>query len=152
MNRGRLAYALWFALLPCAAVLSGCSSSPRFEEEPVKANLRTIAKAYWMIHDFHRRPPRDLAELRATISDLHSIDMGGPPDVVLTSPRDQQPFVIIFGAQPAGEENELILAYEQQGADDSRYVLTTAGNIVQLSNKDFAKARFAANHRPAQGT
>ncbi len=139
------------ALLICAWLLSGCSS-PRFEEDPVKANLRSIGKAYWTIVGFHNRPPRDLEELRSTLADLHAVEMGEAPDKVLISPRDKQPFVIILGAQPSATESTTILAYEQQGADNTRYVLTTSGTILEMSNDEFAKASFAANHKPASGT
>jgi hypothetical protein len=133
----------------CVGLLVGCSSSQPPSEELVKINLRTIAQAYWAINDYHKRPPRDLDELRSTLADLHIVEMGGPPDVVLASPRDQQPFVIIIGAKPAAEESRVILAYEKQGADNSRYVLTTTGKVLQLSNEEFAKARFADKHKPS---
>jgi hypothetical protein len=147
MNRRRLVNACCLVLGVCAWTFCGCSPR-RFEEEPVKANLRSIAKAYWMILGFHNRPPRDLDELRGTLADLHAVEMSDAPDKVLISPRDKQPFVIIVGAQPNAAESTTILAYEKQGAGDTRYVLTTSGTIVEMSNEEFAKASFAENHKP----
>ena len=151
MGRSRFFNAACFVLVLNVATLSGCSSPQPSSDELVKANLKAIAKAYWTVHGYHNRPPRDMDELRMTVSDLHAVDMGGPPDVVLESPRDQQPFVIIIGAKPSAEETNTIMAYEKQGAGNSRYALTTTGKIIQLSNEEFATAKFANKHKPTPG-
>jgi hypothetical protein len=140
-----------FSCLALLLISAGGCSSDKFEEEPVKAQLRQIGKAYWMIADFKKRPPQDVEELKAGLKDLHALDLAGPPDEVLVSPRDNQPFVIIYGGDPAKEESTTILAYEQQGADNSRWALTMNGEIVQLSHDDFAKAKFNNQHKPLSG-
>lgn len=129
---------------------SGCSE-PKFEEEPVKANLRLIGKAYFMIADYRKRPPKDEEELRTQLAELHTLQMGGPPAEVLVSPRDMQPIVIILGPGKLSDGSANVLAYEKVGADNSRYVLMQNGDIQKLSNEDFAKASFFNNHKPSAG-
>jgi hypothetical protein len=81
------------------------------------------------------------------MDDLHRLDMGAPPDESLVSPRDQQPFVILYGANVA-EPPEAILAYEKNGADDSRWVLFMNGDIKLLTKDEFSDAKFANGHKP----
>jgi hypothetical protein len=127
--------------------LVGCSSEPQFSEEPVKANLRTIGKAYWMIAGYHNRPPKDAEELQSSLTDIHNLEMGGPPAEVLVSPRDGEPFVIILKARP-NEDSGAIFAYEKKGADNSRWVITMGGDIKNIPNEEFSKQTFAGGHKP----
>jgi hypothetical protein len=129
-------------------LLPGCASEETFEEEPVKAHLRQICKSYFTHMDFHRRPPT-ADQMRSVVDDLHRLDMGAPADEALVSPRDKQPFVIIYGAD-VSEPPTSILAYEQQGADDSRWVLYMNGEIALLPEAEFSKATFAHNHTPGK--
>jgi hypothetical protein len=128
-------------------LLSGCASEETFQEEPVKAHLRQICKAYFMHINFHRRPP-NAQQLPAVMDDLHKLDMGAPAEKALVSPRDKQPFVIIYGADVT-EPSSSILAYEQQGADDGRWVVLMNAEIKLLSKDEFSKATFAHDHKPA---
>jgi hypothetical protein len=132
-----------------AFALTGCAQEQPFTEEPVKANLRTIHKAYWMIEGYYNRPPRDMEELRQSIADLHALEMGGPTEEVLVSPRDNKPFVIILGKKRLPDVAGLILAYEEQGAGNTRYIVTSRGDILELSNEEFGKAKFAQDHKPS---
>ena len=127
-------------------VLTGCQAEETFEEEPIKANLRQISKAYWTHLGYHDVPPKP-ENLKQDVEGLHSLGMGSPADVAMISPRDQQPIVIIYGADNKTSGDE-ILAYEKVGADGTRWVVTMSQNIHELSNEEFAKARFAKGHKP----
>jgi hypothetical protein len=131
-----------------AALLLGCQTkSDTFEEEPVKANLRQISKAYSTYLGYHNRPP-DPEQLRSAVEDLHRLQMGRPAEEAMVSPRDKQPFVIIYGAggsDPTGS----ILAYEAQGAEGTRWVVTMIQDIKPLTNEEFKKATFANKHKPS---
>ena len=139
-----------FAFAPLvAAGLAGCQSEPdMFQEEEVKANLRQINKAYWAHLGYHQRPPTP-EELRIGVQTFHDLDMGRPADEAFMSPRDKQPFVIVYGAGDA-ERPDAILAYEQQGAEGTRWVITMSQEMKQLTEEEFKKAVFAKNHKPAK--
>lgn len=115
----------------------------------MKANLLQIVKAYTSILSYSRRPPRDMEELSSAINDLHLLGLGLPPEDALVSPRDKQPFVIIIEAD-GKDAGDPILAYEQQGLNGSRWVLTMAAEVKLLDDESFSKARFAHNHKPAK--
>ena len=134
-------------LVMTSLLAAGCSSEPAFTEEPVKANLRTIHKAYWMIAGYHNRPPKVAEEMNTSINDLHALEMGGPLAEVLVSPRDKEPYVIILKARPT-EDSGAILAYEKKGADNTRWVVTMGGDIKDVPNAEFTKQTFAGGHKP----
>jgi hypothetical protein len=128
-------------------LLAGCSSSDNYEEEPVKAHLRQINKAYSMVLGYNNRPPKDMDELKTVMNDLHRLDMGAPVEEALVSPRDKKPYVIIMNAD-GSDPPEAILAYEQDGVDGSRWVVTMVSDINLLSEEEFKSATFAKNHKP----
>ncbi len=129
------------------ASLMGCQAkSDMFEEEPIKANLRQINKAYWTHLGYHDVPPKP-ENLRQDVQGLHALDMGRPADEAFVSPRDQQPLVIIYGADKTTPAHA-ILAYEKQGVDGTRWVVTMSQDIKELKNEEFAKAIFAKGHKP----
>jgi hypothetical protein len=134
-----------------STILGACSAPETFTEEPTKANLRQIAKAYAIFESDKKRPPRDVAELSDILAGLHAINLGPPAEEVLQSPRDKRPFVIIYGSREDGDAPEAILAYEEQGAEGSRWVLTRGGNLKVLTAEEFGKASFANKHSPATG-
>jgi hypothetical protein len=144
MMRSRHSF-LYLAMLPL--LYTGCSSKPAFEEEPVKANLRQISKAHGSIVAFHRRPPKDIAELSTALDDLHRLEMGAPAAEALVSPRDQQPFEIILDAGTS-EPGDAILAFEKQGAQDGRWAVNMQGDIVLLKQDEFSQAKFARGRKP----
>jgi hypothetical protein len=137
----------------CAALaiaITGCSSTPKSTEDETTTDLREIAKAYAVTISLHRRPPRSLEEIKKVLGELHEAKMVGKPEEVLTSSRDGQPYEIILGADLGASRSPEILAYEKQGKDGTRYVLTMTYDVQQLSDAEFAQATFAAGHKPAR--
>lgn len=130
-----------------AACLAGCAADKPSDDELVKANLIQIAKAYLMVLSYNRKGLRDMDELRSAVNDLHRLQMGAPPEEALVSPRDKQPLVIILGAD-SSDRGDAILAYEQQGLDGNRWIVTMGADLKQLRDEEFAKAPFAKNHKP----
>jgi hypothetical protein len=136
-----------FAALLCGLTLSGCSKPPdKFVEDPIKANLRGINKAYWTHLGYHDTPPEP-QNLRIDLDGLNALDMGPSADEALVSPRDKLPIVVIFGADKTTPGNA-ILAYEKKGVDGTRWVVTMSQEIKELRNEEFEKALFAKGHKP----
>jgi hypothetical protein len=127
--------------------LTGCSSKPPPRREDTAAiNLRKIVQGYDLAEDRLHRGPRDEEELKRY---LVQTDMTINPDEVMRSPRDGQPYVVIYGARldPYGRD---ILAYEQEGLDGGRYVITLSRDVKLLTATEFAHANFAKGHKPAK--
>jgi hypothetical protein len=137
--------ACYFTL--AAILLTGCQTkNEMFEEEPIKANLRQISKAYWAHLGYHQKPPSP-EDLRGDVQGLHALEMGRPADEAMVSPRDKQPLVIVYGAN-LSTPTDAILAYEKEGVDGKRYVVTMRQEIKEVTEEEFAKATFPRGHKP----
>ena len=121
------------ALAGCLA-LTGCPrpTSPGNPDE--SANLARIQVAYSQATRELKRPPANLAELRPRLQQF------GDPDAILRSPRDGQPYGIVWKVDLRNVRPEAppVLAYEQQGAGGKRYVLTALG-ILPMTDEEFAR-------------
>jgi len=104
-----------------------------------------ICNAYNKAFRELRRPPKSLEEFQPFLKGY------GNPDELLVSPRDGQPFVIVYGADPTIEptpSNPQIIAYEKDGKDGTRFSIEPRGAIIQYSNADLSRLRFAGGHKP----
>jgi hypothetical protein len=138
---------LFLVATPLAGAV-GCSSAVQPREDETTMDLRHIARAYGVIQSAHNRPPKDVDEIKAILTDLHAGQLSGPPDEVLTSARDGQPYVIVLTVNLGSAPGNDIFIYEQVGKDGSRYVMTTALEVRQVPDAEFAQASFAKGHRP----
>jgi hypothetical protein len=134
-----------------AASVVACASRPVSREDETTSDLRNIARAYEVVINQHRHPPRDVEELKRVLADLHEANLNPPADEVLTSSRDGQPYVIILGADLGASAAKDVLAYEKKGKEGKRYVLYLSRDIMQLTDAEFARATFAMGHKPAGG-
>lgn len=118
---------------------AGCSSKPSADVAAVDEteNLYKIERAYDAATKRLNRPPADVEQLKPFLREH------GDPDTILKSPRDGQPYVIIFNAdiRKGFEMPPPIVAHEKAGVNGKRYVLTVMG-VVSMSDEEFAKAKF----------
>ncbi|HEY7155179.1 MAG TPA: hypothetical protein VH575_14550 [Gemmataceae bacterium] len=89
-------------------------------------------------------PPRSEDELKRCFKEIGET---GDPDQVLRSPRDGEPYVILYGPPLDADARDVILAYEKNGAEGKRYVLTQARRVQVMTDGEFAAAKFATNQR-----
>ena len=134
--------------LAVIAGVSGCSK-PASTEDETTTDLRQIARAYDLVLAEKRRPPRDLAEIEKVLTELHAANLNPPAKDVLTSSRDNEPYVVIMGANLGATKSSEILAYEKRGAEGKRYVLMMSYDVEQLSDEEFAQATFAMGNKPS---
>lgn len=128
--------------------LPGCSSKPLKREEPGAVNLRKISQAYDVADLKIGHPPRSVDELKRCFKEIGET---GDPDQILRSPRDGELYVIRYGAPLDSDARDIILAYEKNGAEGKRYVLTQARRVQVVTDGQFATAKFAAS-RKSRGT
>jgi hypothetical protein len=126
----------------------GCSQGVKPREDETTMDLRHIARAYGIIQSAHNRPPKDVDEIKAVLADLHAAQMNGPPEEVLTSSRDGQPYVILLTVNLGSAPGNDIFIYETTGKDGARYVLTTGFEVRQVPDAEFAGATFSKGHKP----
>ena len=142
----------------CLVLAAGCGvPSAEVQQEDTAQRLRSLAYAYGQFTVDNKRPPRNETELREAVLRLKM----GDPDTLLKSPRDGQPFVIVWGFDVrqtgAGYEGGnkanadsagAVYIYERQGSDGHRYVLYTHGGVRLLPEAELRQARFLGDHRP----
>jgi hypothetical protein len=130
------------AVIVCAGLIGCSSKKTQRTEEPGVTNLRKIGQAYdFFTQEKHRAPQND-EELKPMFKELGD---NTNPDEILISKRDGKPFVILYGPKMDSDARDIILAHEQDGADGKRYVLTQDRMVREMSDEEFANAKFAGS-------
>ncbi len=137
----------WLIIL--GLCLSGCSSAPIVVEKPLDptaGNLLRIGAAYMQFCAQNNRPPSGVKDIQPALT------KAGGSDQTLQSTHDGQPLVICWGVDvikgAPWAKSTPVLAYEKQGADGIRNVLTTMGNVQAMSEQEFREASFPPGHTP----
>lgn len=123
----------WFLVF---VLLLGCNSTP---PPPAVEEVQTINKlwsAYTKAELALKRPPANWNELKP------HFDPGDQIDQPLVSPRDGQPYVIIWNTPSGHGSPETLIAHEAVGKDGKREVLCVFG-LASLSEEEFAKTNAA---------
>jgi len=122
-------------------VVCGCSSPKVVETQlPIaQERLLKLGQAYGQYCTQHKKPPAKPADLKAILGDADAF----------ISPDDGQPFHICWGIDFGKPANPpLVVAYEKNGRDGRRYVLTTARNVLHMVEPEFRTANFPPGHHP----
>jgi hypothetical protein len=153
MSRGRYSVIPGFAVLAVGvctvSFTTGCGSEPvKYDETTLKAadQFRKVAVAYNQAAQKKRSGPVSAETLKPFLKEH------GDPDAMLVSPLDGKPIVIVPGItasmEPADDE-QMIVAYEQQGVNGKRMTVDIRGTVVIVEDDDFAKIKFVGGHKPA---
>lgn len=135
-------------LLAClaASFSAGCGRrAPIVDETETRSQeaLRVIAAAYTAAITKRGKPPAGPDDIKPFLP------AGVSVEDALRSPRDGQPFVVLWGADPRKgmDVKPLVIAYEPQGKDGRRMVFTAMG-VFAMSEAGFKEARFPEGHTP----
>jgi hypothetical protein len=118
-------------------VVSGCGSAPAVNRQE-QDHLGTLFAAYTDARAKLGHPPQSLEELQPHLAKY------GIGAEALVSPRDGQPYVIVWSVDlndPANLSPPAAIAYEAQGADGQRVVLTVMG-IARMTDDEFRKLKL----------
>jgi hypothetical protein len=129
-------------------VVGGCGDRGRSNEAQEASPLKPIAKFYGDYFNQHQgRAPSGEAEFKAFLlepknaeslkSEFQITDI----DKLLISPRDNQPYVIYYGAmsKTTGPGGAPIVAYEKEGLDGKRFVASALGAVEECDEASFRK-------------
>jgi hypothetical protein len=116
---------------------AGCGERPIANLEDTR-RLGAIQYAYQEAIRNLRRPPRGLEEIKPHLATI------GDPEVLLVSPRDGQPYVIVWNidVENAPTDPPTIYAFEKVGAEGKRYVLSTL-DIAPVNDAEFSQLKVA---------
>lgn len=136
-------------------MLVGCTA----QEDPdqlARRRLNQIGQAYGLGAFFVGHRTRCEDDVRETLRTMIIQPEPKDRDAIMISPRDGEPFVIIYGEGVADvldmqhpNAKNIIMAYERTGLEGKRYVLMSAQNVEVLTDDDFSRATFANKHKPA---
>jgi hypothetical protein len=125
---------LWLLGLAMAA---GCGPPPAVSPQE-QDHLGTLFAAYADARAKLGRPPASLEELKPHLATY------GASEEILTSPRDGQPYIIVWGVDlndPTNMNPPAALAYEQLGVDGQRVVLTVMG-VARMTDDEFRRLKL----------
>src|SRR5436190_13991851 len=101
-------------------VVAGCSNAVDVRPtEPTRQRLIALGRAYGQTIG-RGKTPATLADLEPALKEM------GNPDELTKSPRDGQPFVILWGTKLTEAESKVFM-YEKEGRGGTRFVLKTDG-------------------------
>jgi len=123
--------------------LLGCSGGAHAPQTSDPGPLNSLSAAYMRATSKLNRPPKDAEELKAHLASGETIDK------LLTSPNDNQPYVILWGADPRSgmDLKPLVIAYEKEGKGGVRFVFTAMG-VSLMGSEEFKEANFPQGHKP----
>ena len=129
-------------ILFCAFPL-GCGGQ-RASREREESNLKPLAVFYGQFTGRHRgRSPANEAEFKEFLRSLSSEQLATfnvtDPESLFVSPRDQEPYVIIYGSPsgPPGPGGAPVIAYEQVGVGGKRFVASSIGAVEEVDEARF---------------
>lgn len=123
---------------------AGCSRSASNVDIGDIEGLRKVAAAYSRAAARTGHPPAKPADLKPFLPEGEDVER------LLISPRDGQPYVILWGvdSRPGkGGPTPLVIGYEKKGKNGIRFVFLDMG-VVSMTDGDFAKANFPQGHKP----
>lgn len=152
----------WRAVLALAVLISGlagCGGNTKKAAQE-SSNLKPLAIIYGRFVGRHQgKPPASEAELKEfakTEADENFLKQHTLPnvDAMFVSSRDNQPYVVIYGALPPAAPPPAggptpgdsmagfgggapVIAYEKTGVGGKRYVATSLGAVAELDEKHF---------------
>lgn len=137
MNRLRTPICVAFAAL---LLISGCT--PKVEGlPPEEQNLKDLSLLYGQFRARAGRPPKNIEEfkkfLESTKTDTGAmVKVEGDITEFLTSPRDKQPYMIIWGVNARTGIPDPV-AYEQTGDGSTRMIGVGAGYVIYADEAKF---------------
>jgi hypothetical protein len=145
--------ALAFVLLTVGAFSAGCgggaSRTGGGDDFQAQLRLTTIASFYGDYLGAFGAPPKDQAAFRTFLNEREAgIKRLGVDSVddLLTSPRDGQQIVVIYGKKvaPPDSPNTPWACYEQTGVDGKQMAAQVRGEVKELSADEIAKLAVGA--------
>jgi hypothetical protein len=127
----------------CAA-LTGCGGGGQASAPLQESGLKPISVFYGRFLSQHRgQPPKDEAEFKTFLATMPPEEWKGfkfeNMDAAWNASRDKQPYVIVYGAAPAGPglNGAPVIAYEKQGVGGKRYVASWNGDVQEVDEAKF---------------
>ena len=139
--RAVLGAGLCLATVVLGLLTVGCGGAQRRAKQREESNLKPLAILYGQFIGQHRgRPPASEEEFKKFIGSFGKEQLAtfnvADLDSLFVSPRDQKPYVVLYGKAPrAGSAR--VIAYEQEGQGGTRFVATDLGKVEEVDEARF---------------
>ncbi|TWT36583.1 hypothetical protein KOR34_14890 [Posidoniimonas corsicana] len=130
---------LYLAIL---AVCVGCGESGGGGKVPEASDgdmLRGVVTSYRNATRELGRPPKDYSELEAIFAPVSN-----NPAEYLTSKRDGEKFVVVWGLNLASSPPDTVVAYEKTGVDGKRMLVTIDGFTREVTDTEISQLEAKA--------
>ena len=143
---GTVVVAVRILLLGMCVSLGGCGGAQRQAEQREESHLKPLVLFYGQYTGQHQgQPPANEAELKEFIRSLGSEALASFPvdtvDALFISERDGKPYVVLYGdaakGNPPGPAGAPVIAYEQEGTGDTRFVGSSMGAVEEVDESRF---------------
>lgn len=144
--RGSAIVAAWFSVvrLACLSFAVGCGGAPVDAAGRAEAVLTEVVRAYAAhVRSNRYQPPATEAEFKAALlkSGDGILKRAGVRNVdqLLISPRDSQPFVIVYGKDARRLLERGVVAYERTGVSGHKLVGFDLGYVEDVDEQAFKR-------------
>jgi hypothetical protein len=124
----------------------GCSDPGRSNQAEESSSLKPLAAFYGKFVNQHGgKPPGNEAELKAFLKEPKNAESlrlefkVADVDAMFISPRDNQPYVVIYGtlSGPPGPGGAPVIAHEKTGVEGKRFVASALGAVEEVDEARF---------------
>ncbi len=142
MSRESAVRLLCMVTIVALGLAAGCGGPVRVQKGEA-GPLNEFGTVYRQATDKLGRPPKSVEELAA------NAPAGKDVNSLLKSPNDNQPYVVVWGADPRSgmQLKPLVIAYEKEGLSGVRFVYTAMG-VMLMGPDEFKEANFPQGHTP----
>lgn len=139
------AFRIGAPLLCIASLLaaSGCGESGgggKVPEASPSETLSGVVTTYLAATRDLGRPPKEYSELEAIYAPISAT-----PAEYLTSKRDGEKFVVVWGINLARSAPDTVIAYEKVGVNGKRMLVTLNGEVREVTDAEISKIEAKAN-------
>jgi hypothetical protein len=124
----------------------GCSGPGRSNQAEESSSLKPLATFYGKFVNQHRgNPPGSEAEFKAFLKEPKNAEslrlefQVADVDAMFVSPRDHQPYAVIYGSLPRlpGPGGAPVVAHEKTGIEGKRFVASALGAVEEVDETKF---------------
>ncbi len=131
----------WWLVLPVVAMLlaaPGCDFGAGAPPPDGQLAIEKIAQWYQLYRANNRRkpPPNEDAFIAFVQSTLEARGETFDPDLLLTSPRDGQEYVVNYGKPTSNDPNRNVAVYEQEGYRGKKLVAFEAAWAKEVDDAE----------------
>jgi hypothetical protein len=132
---------LWVGIALACGSAQGCGGSHAASESYERSNLKPLAILYGRFMARHRgQPPANEAEFKRYVqsdgSDISSSFDVTDAEGLFVSPRDQKPYVVLYG-DPRNRVHQDLIAYEQEEVKGRRLVVDSLTIVREVDEEHF---------------